>query len=100
MPILFYSLAVLALNSGLAVFSYLDRIYRGLGRVTTGRVHANLDVFEAEIEPHLRMDRRRAALTFSLLSRMWLVVVAVETARGVIFFVPGAWETLVELLVF
>ena len=100
MPILFYSLAVLALNAGLAVFSYLDRIHRELGRVTTGRVHANLDVFEAEIEPPLRMDRRRAALTFSLLARLWLVVVAVETARGVIFFVPGAWEALIQLVVF
>jgi len=100
MPILFYWLAVLALNAGLAVFSYLDRIYRELGRVTTGRVHANLDIFEAEIEPRLRMNRRRAALTFSLMARMWLVVVAVETARGVIFFVPGAWEALIQLVVF
>jgi putative hemolysin len=99
MPIFLYSLAVVGLAVGLAVFSYLDRIYRELGRVTAGRVHHNLDVFEAEIEPRLRMDRRRATLTFSLLSRLWLVVVAVETARGVIFFVPGVWETLVQLLV-
>ncbi len=99
MPILLYSLAVFALGAGLAVFSYLDRIYRELGRVTTGRVHDNLDVFEAEIEPRLGMDRRRAALTFSLLSRLWLVAVAVGTARGVIFFVPGVWETLVQLLI-
>src|SRR5713226_5096004 len=100
MPILLYSLAVLALTAGLAVFSYLDRIYRELGRVTTGRLHDNLDVFEAEIEPRLGMDRRRAALNFSLLARLWLVVVAVETARGVIFFVPGVWETLLQLVVF
>ena len=57
MPILLYTLAVLALIAGLTVFSYLDRIYRELGRVTTGRLHANLDVFEAEIEPRLGMDR-------------------------------------------
>ncbi len=100
MPILLYSLAVIALIVGLTVFSYLDRVYRELGRVTTGRLHANLDVFEAELEPRLGMDRRRAALTFSLLARLWLVVVAVETARGVIFFVPGAWEATVQLLVF
>ncbi len=99
MPILLYTLAVFALGAGLAVFSYLDRIYRELGRVTTGRVHDNLDVFEAEIEPRIGMDRRRAALNFSLLSRLWLVVVAVGTARGVIFFVPGVWETLIQLLV-
>ncbi len=100
MAILFYTLAVFALGAGLAVFSYLDRVYRELGRVTTGRLHNNLDIFEAEIEPRLGMDRRRATLTFSLLAHLWLVVVAVDTARGVIFFVPGAWEALVELVVF
>ncbi len=100
MPILLYTLAVVALGAGLVVFSYLDRIYRELGRVTTGRLHDNLDVFEAEIEPRLGMRRRRGALTFSLLAHLWLVVVAVETARGVIFFVPGAWEALSELVVF
>src|SRR5713226_9371482 len=39
-------------------------------------------------------------LSFSLLANLWLAVVAVATARGVIFFVPGVWETLVQLLVF
>ncbi len=100
MPILFYTLAVIALGVGLAVFSYLDRIYRELGRVSTGRIHANLDVFEAEIEPRLGPDRWRGSLSFSLLAHLWLVVVAVETARGVIFFVPGAWEALAQLVVF
>ncbi len=100
MPILLYTIAVVALGAGLVVFSYLDRTYRELGRVTTGRLHDNLGVFEAEIEPRLGMGRRRGALTFSLLAHLWLVVVAVGTARGVIFFVPGAWEALSELVVF
>jgi len=100
MAILLYTLAVFALGAGLAVFSYLDRIYRELGRVTTGRLHANLEVFEAEIEPRLGMDRRRGALTFSLLAHLWLVLVAVGTARGVISFAAGAWQALVQLLVF
>src|SRR2546426_9782733 len=65
MPVLLYTLAVLALIAGLTVFCYLDRVYRELGRVSTGRLHANLDVFEAEIEPRFCMDRRGAALTSS-----------------------------------
>jgi len=100
MPVLIYSTAVVALGAFLAVFSYLDRIYRELGRVTVGRLHANLDVFEAEIEPRLRMDRRRAAITFNLLAHLWLVFVAVVTARGVLFFVFSAAEALAQLLVF
>jgi CBS domain containing-hemolysin-like protein len=100
MGLFFYTLAVLGLGVALVVFSYLDRIYRELGRVSTGRVHANLDIFEAEIEPRLGMNRRQAGITFSLLAHLWLVVVAVLTASGVALFVPRIWEALVEDLFF
>jgi CBS domain containing-hemolysin-like protein len=100
MIIFSYVFAVVALGAILTVFSYLDRAFRELGRVTTGRLHANLDVFEAEVEPRLGMDRRRANVTFNLLAHLWLVVVAVLTARGVNLFVPQMWEALVEGLVF
>lgn len=100
MPSLLYSIAVLALAGGLVIFSYLDRVYRELGRVTTGRVHTHLETFETEVEPRFRMDRRRASLAFSLLARLWLVLVAAVTARGVIFFVPGTWEAALEMVIF
>jgi len=100
MPILIYTLGVLGLSAGLVVFSYLDRVYRELGRVATGRVHDHLDQFETEIEPRFKMDRPRANLAFSLLALLWLVLVAAVTARGVIFFVPGTWEAAVEMVFF
>lgn len=100
MPILFYTLGILALSAALVVLSYLDRVYRELGRVSTGRVHEHLELFEAEIEPRFHADRRRAALSFSLLARFWLVLVAALTARGVIFFVPGTWEAAAEMAFF
>jgi putative hemolysin len=93
-------LGVLAMLAGLTVFAYLDRIYRELGRVTTKRIHGHLDVFEAEIEPRLGLKRRSAALAFSLLARLWMVAVAVQTARGVIYYVPERWNAFAELLVF
>lgn len=96
MQLAIYSLGIFGLAVGLVVFSYLNHIYRELGRVTTGRIHENLDVFEAEIEPRIRMTRRRAALTFALLAHVWLVVVAVLAARGVTFFVPGTWEAFLQ----
>ena len=95
-----YTLGVLALTAGLPIFAYLDRVYRELGRTTTGRIHAHLETFESEIEPRFKMDRSRASLAFSLLARLWLVLVAAFTARGVIFFVPGTWEAAAELVVF
>lgn len=96
-----YTLAVLLSSfGGLVLFAYLDRVYRELGRVTTGRIHANLDIFEAEIEPRLNMEQRRGALTFGLLANGWLVLVAVQTARGVTFFTPGTVESLLQHIVY
>jgi CBS domain containing-hemolysin-like protein len=100
MAMLLYVIGVLALALGLIVVSYLDRTYREMGRVTTGRIHDHLDTFEADIEPRFKMDRRRAAAAFSLLSRLWLVLVAAVTARGVTFFVPGTWEAALEMVFF
>src|SRR5271156_5928910 len=100
MPIFLYTIGVLALTVGLVLFSYLDRAYRELGRVHTGRMFTHLETFEAEVEPRFHMERRRAALAFSLLARFWLVLVAALTPRGVIFFVPGTWEAALEKAVF
>ncbi len=95
-----YTIAVVMIAAGLPVFSYLAVIYRELGRVTTGRVHEHLDIFEAEIEPRLRMDRKAAGRTFRLLAHFWLAFLVVQTTRGVIYFVPNTWEALVESSVF
>src|SRR4029077_12141461 len=97
---LVYALAISALGVGLVVFSYLDRIYRELGRVNKGRVREHLEVFEADIEPHFGLERARATMGFRLLANLWLVLVAAETARGVIVFVPGTWDALVQALVY
>ncbi len=100
MGMFLYTVCVLALTAALVLFAYLDRIYRELGRVSTGRIHDHLDTFEAEIEPRFKMDRRRAALAFSLLARLWLVLVAAVTARGVLSFADGPWEAVVEMVFF
>src|SRR5215510_9846428 len=92
------SVAVLAL--GLPIFSYLTLIYRELGRMTTGRVHEHLDIFEAEIEPKLRINRRSGGRTFRILGHFWLAFLVLETTRGVVYFVPGTWESLIEFCVF
>jgi putative hemolysin len=96
MAILLYTLGLLALTAGLAIASYFDRVYRELGRVSIGRIRHHLEAFESEIEPRFKMERPRAALAFSLLGRLWLVVVATVTALGVVFFVPDRWEAALE----
>ena len=100
MSILGYTLGVFGLCVILAVFSFLDRIYRQLGRVTTGSLREHTEIFESEIEPRLKLDRRRAGLGFAILANLALVAVAVETARGVLFFVPVAWQAAIQLIAF
>ena len=95
-----YAFAVALLAAGLPVFSYLAITYRELGRVTTGRVHGHLDIFEAEIEPRFRMDRRRAGRSFRLLAHFWLAFLVVQTTRGVVYFVSSTWEAILESSVF
>lgn len=95
-----YVLGVLALGVGLVVFSYLDRIYRELGRVTTSRIHEHLEVFETEIEPHFRIERSRGATGFRLLANLWLVLFTAEIARGVIVFVPDTWDAVSQAFVY
>src|SRR5881296_4147928 len=95
-----YALSVLLVAFTLPIFSYLTLIYRELGRMTTGRVHEHLEIFEAEIEPRFRMDRRRAGRSFRLLVHFLLAFLVLETTRGVVYFVPGTWESFVEFSVF
>ena len=96
----FYTVGVLALTGGLPVFSYLDRVYRDLGRVTVGRIHNHLETFESLVEPRFHMERARAAATFNMLARLWLVLVAVMTAHGVTAFVQSTWEAAAQMIVF
>ncbi|MGH9728323.1 MAG: hemolysin family protein [Candidatus Acidiferrales bacterium] len=100
MALLYYTLGILVLAASLTVFAYLDRIYRQLGRVVVGPAHANLDAYVAEIEPRMRIGRIRAAGTFSLLARLWLVVVSVLTARAVILFAGETWQIVAEMIFF
>jgi CBS domain containing-hemolysin-like protein len=95
-----YALGTVLLALGLPIFSYLTLIYRELGRMTTGKVHQHLDIFEAEIEARLKINRRSGGRTFRILGHFWLAFLVLETTRGVVYFVPGTWESFVEFIVF
>src|SRR5207245_4674187 len=95
-----YAFSVLRVALTLPIFSYLTLIYRELGRMTTGRVHEHLEIFEAEIEPKLKINRRSGGGTFRILGHFLLAFLVLETTRGVVYFVPGAWESFVQFCVF
>src|SRR2546425_3768973 len=95
-----YALSVVLIGFTLPIFSYLTLIYRELGRMTTGRVHEHLEIFEAEIEPKLKITRRSGGRTFRILGHFLLAFLVLETTRGVVYFVPGTWESFVQFCVF
>ena len=95
-----FVLGVVLLALFLPVCSYLALIYRELGRMTTGPVHEHLDIFEAEIEPRIKLQRRSAGRAFRILGHFWLAFLVLETTRGVWTFVSGTWESVVQLAVF
>ncbi len=99
MTALLYTVGVILLAAALLLFAYLARAFAELRRVTSGLLHANLDRFAAEVEPRLRLDRRRAGLAFSLLAHFWLVALALVTALGVFRLVPDMRDAVAELLV-
>ena len=92
------SVVVLAL--GLPIFSYVTLIYRELGRMTTGRVHEHLEIFEGEIEPKLKINRKSGGRTFRILGHFWLAFVVLETTRAVVYLVQNRWEAGIQFLVF
>jgi len=95
-----FILRVALLAVGLPIFSYLTLIYRELGRMTTGRVRDHLEIFETEIEPKLRINRKSGGRAFRILGHFLLAFLVLETTRGVVYFVPGKWESFVEFCVF
>ncbi len=96
MYLLLYILGVLGMCAGLSVIAYIDRIYLELGRVTTGRVRENLELFETEIEPRFRIERPAATMTFRLLSNLGLVIVAAATIVGVARYSETLWEMALQ----
>src|ERR1700686_5505550 len=95
-----YALSVVLVAFTLPIFSYLTLIYRELGRMTTGRIHQHLEIFESEIEPKLKINRRSGGRTFRILGHFWLAFLVLETTRGVVYFVSVTWESLIEFCVF
>ena len=45
------------------------------------------------------MERPRAALAFSLLARLWIVLVATITVLGAVYFEPDRWQTALEIVI-
>jgi putative hemolysin len=99
--VLLFCFGVAFLTSGTVFFAYFDRVYRELGRVTSSRIHDHLQNFESTVEPRLRVERKRAALSFSLLVRFWLAIDVATTLIAVLVWQPAPQASAaVEIILF
>ena len=73
-------IALLVLLAVLVLVSYVDRVYTEMGKFLSREFQENIEAFEHEVEPHLRMNRDRVALSVSLLKHMAMAAISVLLA--------------------
>jgi CBS domain containing-hemolysin-like protein len=83
----------------LTLFAYVDRLYTEMGKFYLVGVEDNLEVFEREVEPGLKLDRGRAGLIFALLTQMMILYVAVLAGYVAFAWGPLTWGSIVQTVV-
>jgi putative hemolysin len=70
------ALALVPLLGLLALASYVDRVYQEIGKFLSREFQDNIDCFEKDVEPTLRVSRARAALSMSVLKQFTTATIA------------------------
>ncbi|MFZ1158051.1 MAG: hemolysin family protein [Candidatus Sulfotelmatobacter sp.] len=89
------ALALLLLLGLLTLVSYVDRVYQEIGKFLSREFQDNIDVFEQQVEPRLRVSRTRAALSMAVLTQMTMAAIALLV--GFTIFSDQRWS-LTEIL--
>src|ERR1700731_4406561 len=81
----------LALLFGLlTLVSYVDRLYQEIGKFLSRDFQDNIDAFEQQVEPRLKVSRSRAAVSMAVLTLLLMAAVAMVVAFAV--FGDGTWS--------
>jgi CBS domain containing-hemolysin-like protein len=88
------ALAFVVLLFILGLVSYVERLYTERGKFLSREFEENIEAFEKEVEPRLKMGRERAALSVSVLEQLATAALAMLVAYSV--FHTGNW-TAAEL---
>ena len=78
----------------LGLVSYVERLYTERGKFLSREFEENIEAFEKEVEPRLKMSRERASLSVSVLAQLATAALAMLAAYSV--FHTGSW-TAAEL---
>jgi putative hemolysin len=74
----------------LTLVSYVDRLYTEIGKFLSRDFQANIDAFEHDVEPRLRVSRARAIVSMAVLTQMTTAAIAMLV--GFTVFRDRAWS--------
>ncbi len=86
-----YAIAItlLLLLALLTLSSYVERVYAEIGKFLSREFQDNIDSFERQVEPRLKVSRSRASLSMSVLTPLLMAAISMMLGFGV--FREGAW---------
>jgi putative hemolysin len=84
------AIALFLLLGLLTLVSYVDRVYQEAGRFLSRDFQDNIDFFEQEVEPRLRVSRGRASLSMAVLAQLTMAAIALLV--GFIVFSDQLWS--------
>jgi putative hemolysin len=84
------AIVLLMLLGLLTLVSYVDRLYTEIGKFLSRDFQDNIDAFEHDVEPGLRVSRTRAALSMAVLTQMTMAAIAMLV--GFTVFRDRAWS--------
>src|ERR1700756_2468987 len=84
------TVTLLILLALLTLSSYVERVYAEIGKFLSREFQDNIDTFEQQVEPRLKVSRSRAALSMAVLTP--LLMAAVAMVIGFAVFGEGTWS--------
>jgi CBS domain containing-hemolysin-like protein len=84
------AIALVVLFGLLTLSSYVERVYAEIGKFLSREFQENIDYFEQQVEPKLKVSRSRAALSMAILTQFLMAAIAVVIAFAV--FREGSWS--------
>jgi len=85
-------IVLLVLLAVLTLVSYVDRLQGEMGKFLAREFQENIDAYEEQVEPRLRVSRERAALSMAVLTQ--LCVASIGVLIGYLLFLENRWVLL------
>ena len=78
------AISIVLLLGLLTLVSYVDRLYTEIGKFLSREFQENIDAFEQQVEPRLKVSRSRAVLSMAVLTQLTTAAIALVVAYAVL----------------